>query len=65
MPELNRLTNEQIIAIKDDILKDVDHNKPKMRCTKKQGFLDALSIGSDRFSDSPLKDLTQNFNGEE
>lgn len=57
MPELYQSTDEQLINIKNNILKDVDHNKPKMPRSESGSFLDALSIGSQKFSNSKLKEI--------
>ena len=57
MPELNKSTDEQLINIKNNILKDVDHNKPKMPRFESGSFLDALSLGSQKFSNSKLKNM--------
>lgn len=57
MPELHKLTDEQLINIKNEILNDVDHNKPKMKPLGSQAFLDAMTIGTRKFSNSKLKDI--------
>ena len=50
-----KLTNEQKLAIKEKILKDTDHNNPKIPQSSGGNFFDALKNGTDKFSNSIIK----------
>ncbi len=50
MDENFRLSPERIINIKKEILKEVEHNRPKIE--GEDNFLEAFSVGAERFSGS-------------
>lgn len=64
MSELFKSTDEELKTIKNKILKDVDHNSPKIVHMGSQNFLEAMSIGCDLFSDSKLKSIVNDSQGE-
>lgn len=52
MAELFKTKPERIINIKNEILSEVDHNRPKMPRDKNKSFLDAISIGVKKYPKS-------------
>lgn len=52
-----QLTNAQKLAIKEKILKDTDHNNPKIPQSSGGNFFDALKSGSEKFSNSKIKNV--------
>lgn len=62
MEEIFDLSPERIVSIKNEILNEVDHNKPKIE--GEDNFLKALSTGAKRFSGSYFEKV-MNFSREE
>ena len=58
MPELFATDESKIIDIKNEIIKDVEHNKPKREANN--NFLNALTLGSEKFSTSNFRDIMVN-----
>lgn len=52
MAELFKTKPEQIVSIKNEILREVDHNRPKLPRDKNKSFLDAISIGVKKYPNS-------------
>ncbi len=52
-----QLTNVQKLAIKEKILKDTDHNNPKIPQANGGNFFNALKNGSEKFSNSKIKNV--------
>ena len=52
MAELYKSNPEKIISIKKEILREVDHNSPKLPRDTNKSFLDAVSIGVKKYPNS-------------
>lgn len=52
-----KLTNNQKLAIKETILSDTDHNKPKVPQSSGGNFFKALKIGTEKFSNSKIRNV--------
>lgn len=57
MENQNRLSIEQKLNIKKNILKDTDHNNPKVPQSNGGNFFDALKSGAEKFSKSNIRNI--------
>ena len=54
-----RITDDEIIRIKNEILKETDHDNPPT-----VGLIEALNIGAEKFSKSPLAEMMRRKDNE-
>ncbi len=55
MAEVFKTSRERIIDIAEEIMGEVDHNKPKIGTPN--NFIEALKIGSEKFENSSLREI--------